>query len=83
MSVSGKVNLTDRSENSAALKWILPDHSEDTAADINYTVLHNSSFKELYSHSVNQFRFSFVHIATSINGCRDSIKKELRVSLFR
>jgi len=75
------VNLTGRSEHQVEQLWILPDGSEDTLADISFTITHELSHKELYSHTANQLRFPFKHFTTSINGCRDSIIKELRVIL--
>lgn len=75
------VKLTDRSENATAMKWILPDHTEDTLSDISYVVSHDLTYKEQYSHQVNRLHFPFMQVVSSINGCRDTLIKELPVLL--
>jgi gliding motility-associated-like protein len=75
------LNLTDKSENATVRKWILPDNSEDTVSNILDTITYTLSHEELYSHTVNEIRFPFIHIATSANGCRDTVIKDFRVSL--
>jgi gliding motility-associated-like protein len=76
-----RVALTDRSSNAVFRKWILPDGSEDTTGNIDFTITHTLTYEEVYSHTVNRLRFPFIHIAAGANGCRDTVTKDFRVSL--
>ena len=76
-----RVTLSDRSSNAVSHKWNLPDGSEASVDSMDYTISHTLTHREIYSHSVNRLVFSFVHVATSAYGCRDTVTRDFLVSL--
>jgi gliding motility-associated-like protein len=75
------LSLSDRSENAKSIKWIMPNGTERRSREITYTVSHTLSYSELYSHEINHLSFPFVLVATSPQGCRDTVARDFRVSL--
>lgn len=75
------VRLTALMENAVAQQWLLPDMSTSNAANISYTVTHDLSYYEIYSHEINRLSYPFMLVATSANGCRDTARKNFNVSL--
>jgi gliding motility-associated-like protein len=75
------LNLVDLSEGSTQRIWILPDDSERTDRSILYTVTHELTHKEIYSHNVNRLNFPIKLVAISANGCTDTATTFLQVSL--
>jgi gliding motility-associated-like protein len=70
-----EIIVASKTKNTTNLKWILPDLSTKTDSTFKYQVYWNKEFHQTYSHNSNSYNFPFKLIATSKNGCSDTLIK--------
>ena len=79
------IDFTNNSENASTYLWYSSGVPFSSATDTSYTITKNDipalSYQQLYSHEINSIPVFFKLVAANLNGCIDSVVKDVTISL--
>lgn len=67
------VQLQNKSENAVSYVWTMPDNSQSSSVNTNFTIPVINSYEQLYTHLLINHYIPFSLVATSASGCRDTL----------
>ncbi len=71
------LTLTNQSVNAISYRWVFPDYSASSSANEQYTIEKPDDFYYEYTHVLQKLNYTFSLEATSSNGCKSTISKNV------